>query len=347
MSVALENRAIYIPAVGYTFWDKWKKNRRHRECYDLKWFSPRSFFCYPYALISAFYGKDYDRYWRHKSGYPKDYLLITDSGGYQLIENPSAIEPNASLRWQERNADVGFVLDVPPRKGSNFGDCLKKSVKNFQIFEQNRKNYDMKLYNVLQAGQNMNEMEMWYNAVKSFDFDGWCLSASSYKIQVQGYLMLHLEDARNLNGNFHLFGSTSMRTMFTMAMISHYFETPITFDSTSYTIGSRYREFLRPMNLKEPLSFGRNAKRIEVNPCNCPVCSRVTLDDLYSQERDALAPLLLDLHNMYWTIEVNKKINNLVDNQEALEAYAQSVGELKTVQYVQDMLDEYDSLGLL
>ena len=56
-----------------------------------------------------------------------------------------------------------------------------------------------------------------------------------------------------------------------------------------------------------------------------------------------MTPLLLDLHNMYWMTEVNKKINSLVEQQdpEALEAYAQSVGELETVQYVQDLLDEY------
>ena len=341
MAIALGNRAIYIPAVGVTFWDKWKENRRHNE-YDLKWFSPHSFFQYPYALIS--YGIKPDQYWRRKSGYPDDYLLITDSGGFQLSggENPSSIGSNASLRWQERNADIGFALDVPPRKDSDFGDCLKRSVENFKIFERNRSNYDMKIYNVLQSGRNLDEMEMWYNATKDFDFDGWCLSASTDEMQVLGYLMLHMEDAKNLDGNFHLFGHSSTATMLTMAMLSRHFDTLITFDSTSYTIGSQYRKFFRPMNLKKPLSFGRMARRIDANPCNCPVCTHTTLDDLYSQT-NKMTPLLLDLHNMYWMTEVNKKINSLVEQQdpEALEAYAQSVGELKTVQYVQDLLDEY------
>lgn len=344
--IALDNRAIYLPAVGTQFWGCWKKNLRHNG-YDLKWFSPYSLFRHPYALISASFGIKNDLYWRDKCGYPKDCLLITDSGGFQIAKGtPSPIGPNASLSWQELNANIGVVLDVPPRKNSDFGDCLKRSVENFKIFERNRENYDMKLYNVLQSGQTLTQMESWYDSVKSFDFDGWCLSASNDEMQVLGYLMLHEQDAKDLHGHFHLFGRSSTRTMLTMAMLSKHFKTPITFDSSAYTMGSRYRQFYQPMNTKKIEKFGRTAERIEVNPCNCPVCSASTLDDLYSQT-NPVTPVLLDLHNLYCLIGVNKKINSLVNDREALEAYAQSVGELKTVQYVQGLLDEYDSRGLL
>ena len=340
--IALENRAIYIPAVGTNFWGCWKKNLRHRD-FDLKWFSPHSLFRYPYALIRAGFGINYDLYWRERCGYLKDCLLMTDSGGYQISKG-GHIDPNVSLGWQELNADIGIVLDVPVRKDSNFGDCLKRSAKNFRIFERNRQNYQMKIYNVLQSGRTMTEMKMWHDAVKGFSFDGWCLSASNEKMQVLGYLMLHENDAKDLHGHFHLFGSSGMKTMLTMAMLSKHFDTPITFDSSSYTMGSRGRRFYRPMNLKDPIPFGRDATRINVNPCHCPICSNATLDDLYSQKKGALAPNLLDLHNMYQFIEVNNEINNLVrqDDSEALKTYAQSVGELDTVQNVEVMPNAYE-----
>ena len=345
MSIALGKRATYIPAVGGGFWPRWQKNTRH-DGYDLKWFSADSFFQYPYALISAYYGIDADWYWRHKSGYPKDYPLIGDSGGFQLINNPDAISPIASLKWQERNVDIGIALDVPTRKESNFVGCLKRSVKNFEVFERERENYQMKFYNVLQSGQNMTEMKMWYDATKGFcSFDGWCLSASSNEMQVLGYLLLDEKGAKDLHGHLHLFGSSSPATMLTMAMLSKHFDTPITFDSTSYIGGSLQREFLRPMNTKDTIRFGKNkSTRLDVNPCHCPVCTHTTLDDLYSQT-DPATPLLLDLHNMYQFIEVNNEINNLVrrDDPEALESYAHSVCELQTVRRVQTTLDKYES----
>jgi queuine/archaeosine tRNA-ribosyltransferase len=347
MSVALENRATYVPAVGGGFWPGWQKNTR-RDGHDLKWFSPHSFFRYPYALISAVYGIDNNLYWRHRCGYPKDCPLIGDSGGFQLVNNPDAIGPRASLKWQERNVDIGIALDVPTRKDGNFVGCLKRSIKNFEVFEQERENYQMKFYNVLQSGSTMAEMKIWYEATKSFDFDGWCLSVSSNEMQVLGYLLLDEKGEESLHGNFHLFGSTSTATMLTMAMLSKHFDTPITFDSTSYIGGSLQREFLRPKNTKDTIRFGRNkSTRLDVNPCHCPVCTHTTLDDLYSQT-DPVTPLLLDLHNMYQFIEVNNEINNLVrrDDPEALESYAHSVGELATVRRVEIALDKYESDGL-
>jgi len=340
--IALENRAIFLPAVGTNFWGHWKQNRRHRN-FDLKWFSPHSFFRYPYALISAGVALNYnDIYWRDACGYPKDCLLMTDSGGFQLSKGKH-IDPNVSLSWQELNTDIGIVLDVPVRKDSVFEENLRQSVKYFEIFERNRENHDMKLYNVIQ-GRNLQEMTRWWRAVKDFKFDGWCLSAPDKKMQVLGYLMLHENEAENLDGHFHLFGTTNTATMLTMAMLSKHFNTPITFDSTSYTIGSRFRQFLCPRHLKNPLTFGRYDPRIDANPCHCPVCLHVSVDDLYSQT-NPVTPVLLDLHNMYQYIEVNNHINSLVrrGDPQALESYAESVGELETVQSAEVMLDAYEN----
>jgi len=346
--MAREKRAIFVPAIGTQFVSAWRSNITYKG-FNYAWWTAPSFFNYRYALISAPFGIKNDIWWRDQCGYPKDSLLMTDSGGFQICSSakngkPAPIGVNASLRWQEKNSDIAFNLDVPLVTNGAFDICLKKSLANFTTFERNRENYDMKLYNILH-GRNLREIETWYIAVKDFDFDGWGIGIKGgiYK-QVFAYLMLHEKDAPNLQDNMHLFGTSSLPCMLALAMLSKHFGTALTFDSSSYNTGARFRSFNLPLDVRHKKSFGREAERMMANPCHCPVCSSATLEDLYSQTNPA-TPLLLSLHNLYQYIEVNKIINEKVDDEEAIGQYAESWGELELVQNVHSMLEEYDHGG--
>jgi tRNA-guanine family transglycosylase len=346
--MTLDKRAIFVPAVGPQFFSYWKKNLTYKG-FDFKWFTASSFFQYRYALISASFGINNAWYWRDETGYPKDGLLMTDSGGYQIASYErkgmkAKISSEASLRWQENNSDIGFNLDVPLTDNS-FDACLNRSLANFQLFERKRRNYNMKLYNVLH-GRDLQEIEAWYAAVKDFDFDGWAIGVKgNIYTQILAYLVLHEKDAPNLQDNIHIFGTANLQSMIALAMLSKHFNTAITFDSSTYSRASGFRDWYLPMDVRHKLSLGRNAERSMVfNPCKCPVCSNSTLDDLYSQI-DPRTSLLIALHNLYQFIKVNEIIDMKVENEAAFQEYVEGVGEKKLVENINRMLEEYEFCG--
>ena len=275
---------------------------------------------------------------------------MTDSGGFQIASDsrkgkPATVLPRASLRWQERNADIAFNLDVPPVKDSEFEDNLQESLKNYALFAKERENHEMKLYNVLH-GNTLHQFEKWLASTRSFDFDGWAIgSGSNIYTKLLAYLVLHEQDASNLHGNIHFFGTSSLTSMLAFAMLSKRFKTPVTFDSTSYLVGARFRKWLMPMSVGKFIDVGRKATdHIEVNPCKCPVCRLCTIEDLYSQTNSA-TPMLISLHNLYQFIKVNDRINRLVEDEDAFQQYAESSRESKLVLNIDGMLEEYERGG--
>lgn len=344
--INLEKQANYVPAIGEQFITYWNKSHSYKD-FDFKFFTEKSLFKYKYMLATAYYRiiqGDND----HRSSYPDDIVFIADSGGYQ-IESFSRkgkvvnITPMQVLRWIEQNADIGMNLDVPP--WNTFNDPLKRSVENFGIFEKNRINYNFKLYNVLH-GKSLNEITTWYNAVKQFSFDGWAIGidpAANVYLQLIGYMYLHEHDALNLSGSCHFFGMSGLPNMISLAMLSNYFDTAITFDSSSYNIGSRFRHYTMPENIRYRVKFGRDSrKQLKSMPCSCPVCCNTTISELYVQD-DIIAPLLISLHNLYQHIKVNKFVNTIVCDNDFLEQYALSVNELKLVRNINNMFRDYSS----
>ena len=347
----LEKKAIFVPVMpDMVRSDFWKKNYLYND-HDIKYFTPKSFFRYNYILTSTYYEIDKKtENFRSSYEYPEDYILITDSSGFQMATFARAnkkfgMSPLQILRWMEANANIAMNLDVPP--WDDFNASMKASKENFKFFETNRLNYDMKLYNILH-GKTLDEMKTWYHNVKDFNFDGWALGvrpADNVYLQVLGYMFLHENDASHLNTNFHMFGISGIKNMLVMAMLSNHFDSAITFDSSSYDSGTRFRRFHFPKDLRFSTDFGRSATRsMKSIPCNCPVCRNTTIEMLYKQNGPE-AYLLLPLHNLYQYIEVNRMVNALVTDEYAFTEYAKSVDEEKTINTVSSMFKDYETLG--
>ena len=105
----------YIPAVsvgatlgltekGVKFKDK-----------SINWWSDDALFSYPHMMISAYHGinQKYDEV-RKKFKVGKNVKLWGDSGGFSRVSIEKSVDPLLVLRWLERNANVGFILDYPP-----------------------------------------------------------------------------------------------------------------------------------------------------------------------------------------------------------------------------------------
>jgi tRNA-guanine family transglycosylase len=349
---SLEKKAIFVPAVsGSVRGHFWKKNYVYND-HDVKFFTDKSYYKYNFALTSTYYEfENNTKNFRKEYNYPDDYILLTDSGGFQVAtftrkNKPINITPMQTLRWMEDNADIAMNLDVPP--WDDFNASLKKSKENFAYFQKNRINYDMKLYNILH-GKTLDEMKIWYHEVKEYNFDGWALGvrpADNVYLQVIGYMFLHEMNASHLNTNFHMFGISGIKNMLVMAMLSNHFDASLTFDSSSYDSGTRFRRFHFPKDIRFSTDFGRTAKKtMKTIPCNCPVCRHTSIDILYKQNGPE-AYLLLPLHNLYQYIEVNRMVNALVTDEYAFEEYAKSVNEEKTINIVNQMFMDYNEIGV-
>jgi len=346
--------AIYVPANGQQFESYWKvQPDLTYHGFDIRHFTEKSFFRYKYSLTNAYYNltrKIIDV--RSCFRYPTDEIVIGDSGGFQIAANKRKgktmdIEPMAILRWMESNVNIGMNLDMP--LWGSFQESLKWSKENFGLFQSSRSNYDMKLYNI-QHGRNLSEIRTWYDMAKEFQFDGWAIGikpSNNVLLQLLGFVYLHEHDALNLKNGVHFFGVSGVQNMIALAILSEHFGMDITFDSSSFNMGSRIRAYYLPWSVRNFASFGRNQKKIMTKlPCNCPVCQNTTVEELYNQETP-LTPVLLSLHNLYQFITVNNEINCMAKDPEVLMEYARSINEQKLTSIVYDFLTRYDSVGYL
>jgi queuine/archaeosine tRNA-ribosyltransferase len=336
------NNAIYVPAIGEQFNSCWNRKLSYKD-YDLKFFTKKSHFDYDTVLQCAYYGLQKDNNgstYRENIGLDKNKTLIGDSGGFQMLSLPDCkLTPIDSLRWQEENANIMMNLDVPPNFGGGydyerFKLALKKSVVNFKLFEKERQNYKSKLYNVLH-GDNTQLMEMWYNDVKDFNFDGWAVGVNPNSdpiVQAMGVMFLHEKgelDKSNITGT-HFFGKSGKHITPTMTYIASKFpKIKVTYDSSSYNIGSIYRTYYMPYDIGPHLSFGEKFKtenpNLENLPCNCPVCKSIDNIDIING-KEIYAGTLISLHNMYQYIEYQRMLNNLISNKDKFMSYIKEIG---------------------
>ena len=224
-------------------------------------------------------------------GFSKDDILISDSAGFQIAMfhlkgAECKIKPIDSLRWQEENADVGFILDYPPTTSRTFDYkhfkwCLGKTVEMCKFFQDNRKNKDMKLLNVMH-GESYETQSKWYEAIKDFDFDGWAIGVKpSADPMLQALSFMFLWEKGEFKKDsckwLHFFGTSGKHVVPTLIYAASFLpdHIDVSYDSSSYNIGSIYRTYYMPFDIGPHLSFGNKFKLnsgLTKLPCKCPVC---------------------------------------------------------------------------
>ena len=104
--------------------------------------------------------------------------VVGDSGGFSLIggsiTTPHKVFRVQVLQWQERNCDVGIVLDVPTRSlnvrksgYTRFEECLDQTQENTQYAIDNRSSSDFILCNVMQ-GRDHAEADAWFQRMSPY-----------------------------------------------------------------------------------------------------------------------------------------------------------------------------------
>jgi hypothetical protein len=347
------NKAIYVPAIGEQFVSTWKRGLiytgKDGKKYDMKFFTKDSHFLMDVALQSIYYAKNGvnrngKTSYRDLIQYPKDKILITDSGGFQIASFKKKGEvcdltPLDSLRYQEENADIAMNLDIPPNLDGNptyddFIKALDVSIENFKLFEKERVNYKMKLLNVLH-GETLEMMDIWYSKVKDFKFDGWAIGIKppfDPLLQALGFMYLYEkgEFDKDSCANIHFFGTSGKHVVPTIVYAAYKLNKKmmVTYDSSSYNIGSIYRTYYLPFDIGPHLSFGDkfkiiNPKLVEL-PCKCPVC--LSIKDINELNTgDIYAGTLISLHNLYQYQYYNDILNNLVPCRDLFIEYIKKI----------------------
>lgn len=353
----VEANNIFVPSMSGMENRSFLKLKDGDRKYDISWWrldendEPLSFYYYPYLLVSYWYGKDNDDF-RAKFGMPpKDkFEICGDSGGFQVVTQNVTVDPIECLRWQEKNCNWGFTLDIPPllrvgdganswslAKGGELVSCQEKTAKNAKIMYDAWEDDDYEMVFVAHGyrwKQMMNAREVLKKTTElDFgDFSGISISCKdSHALNIaQGclYGINNLDDGQR----FHYLGLSGYKT--TMILIYAFTYRPdinLTMDSSSYGSQGNIRRVYWMDDMKNVLEFGKNnTSYIKNLPCNCPIC-RVVLNPEVLRNPGSLPGGLISLHNLYVYVNFVEKLKALSTNPIELRRYIiKNVPSLKT-----------------
>lgn len=339
-------KAIYVPALLTGVENPIKrclvpgnKFGLFKDKWDPSWWTTQSMFHYPYLLVSYYYsGKIQD--YRKTLRIPDDVMMMADSGGYSIATQGAVIDPVQVLRWQERNSNVAFALDIPPTGVENvtrispgkvvyhaqmkFEQNAEQTRKHNVIFQNNRTSDKLKIYNVIH-GYNPQLLQTWWDYVTpGIDFDGYASGAKPGSNALLQAMILMFMYNKGVRKNVHLLGVAGIAVMPLLVWASQYIDN-ITFDSSSYGYGSRTRAYVYPDKIREYTHFGRkfNTKEHPMNVlyCKCPICQEVKTPDYFLENNVTWPGLLISLHNLWCSKQYIENLNYTLHEKKDKEGF--------------------------
>ena len=279
------------------------------------WWEEDSIFYHDSLLISAFYGIELENC-RKALNISKDVLFIGDSGGYQILTMGVNISPLRVIQWFNRSeVDIGFTLDLPVKLNDSneiFDKKMLKSNTNANLMIENRGKIKS-LYLVVH-GNSVDKMETWYReGTKEHDWDGICMAKRSPTVMTTARI-LSFAISKGVK-NMHILKATSWDDLCLLYYFSDKFDL-LTSDSSSYSYGARYREYINPLSGR-PIFMGERFAgkngNLKTLPCRCPACSTTTLEELNSNKKDI--GTLINVHNLWLQLDWIYKLNVIKDDK--------------------------------
>jgi len=274
----------------------------------MHWNIPPKYFFYPYLLVSPFVtGMTRTR---ASFGPNNDKLKIyADSGGYQVVTQNKKVSALDVLAWQEKIADVGFTLDVPPLSytcstknynyypESYFQKCMVKSIESANMMMGARDNPKMQLWAVIQ-GKNSEEITRWYKEqTKYHEFEGYVIAITAAVGAVKDTFSWigQLQAVTKWGTNVHFLGRSEPLLAIILAKLSRVTGKHYTYDTSSAVVGPRFGKYYDPY-FHTLLWLSKDKEKrpnITSTPCDCPVCSKHSLEEIATTQH------LITLHNVY------------------------------------------------
>lgn len=260
----------------------------------------------------------------------------------------------AILNWLEFTADYSMILDIPAwaaapvnreRTGlTSFNDCLKGTLFNNDFFLKHRLGAT-KFLNVLQGGNNT-EADIWYDAVKHYQFEGWAMGGNNMRdIDLAIRRLITLRDEGLLDPGrdvVHFLGTSKLEWAVILTAIQRKLrETTnpnlkITYDCASPFIATAHGQvYTQHVHRNDRFSYimdkAPDSKLLSGSnvafPWNSPIAERINMGDVCwykpgmlnklgkegKTSWDSFSYFLYMAHNVYQHIESVQRANELAD----------------------------------
>lgn len=301
----------------------------------LHWVKDNPYFYYPYVFVSPFVtGMKSNR----ETDFPEAKYITADSGGYQIgvhQKDSKGVSVIDVLRWQEGIADVAFTVDIPtfsyeqeikhtdytrPTIYRHYTDkyfekAMKQSVLNANKMYEAQENEKMELWGVCQGG-NYNDLKKWFKSLtKEHRFDGYTFPmASTFSPRAKEDWLGQIRFAKEAGTNFHFLGRCEPLLVTIFAKLSLKTGKYYTYDTSSAAGGLMLGKYHDPYSLRS-LSYAKKVEHVNFdldgpNPCDCPVCSKHTVDEMIN------GYYKLYLHNVYVRQAYNNYVNVMVQDDD-------------------------------
>ncbi len=237
-----------------------------------------------------------------------DYLdfqgpIMTDSGAYQLMEYGEIPLTNQEvLEFQEKiNTDIRVILDTPTASSDkeDVKKAVEKTIKRLKESQEHIKGKEALYTGPVQGWRYPELMKKCIDTEKNLDYDIHAIGSIVPTMERYNYFKLvkpmriakqRLPEDRPI----HLFGAGHpMLLPFAVAMGMDLF------DSASYSLYAQDNRYITPRGTKK-------VKDIHYLPCECPVCSKNTIEDL-KENKEKLAK-----HNLHVTLQEIEKIKQAI-----------------------------------
>lgn len=317
---------------------------------DLDFLNSRSNLTYwPHLLYSAMFGVDDKEQPTIVSRRDrKTSFVFGDSGGYAVIggslQYSQASFRQAVLEWQERDCDVGVILDVPtralmiPKSGyTSLQECLDRTIANLRWALDHRSSSSLKLLNVMQ-GRSHQEARFWLQKVAPYKADGLAIAGDT-RLDMWFWLARFREMLDNHEfdhiRHIHFLGTSQpafavLATALQRAMRQHVRpDISVTFDSSlAFRVAQQFGQFTTGLSLGRDgfkltsQKLARKGGLVNRNapfPFSSPIGDRCTVGHFLPGQDSQCAALdetgvqLLSNHAVYAELSAILQANRLVD----------------------------------
>lgn len=390
-----------IPAISEQILNVLFRNKETLKSHSLNWWTNNPPFTMSGGLLSAYYlymrtGEDFKNF-RSSINFPKDSIFMIDSGGFELesqqlnpdkahINTIKALTPSKVLEIQESNAqpnDVGIILDRPPYKKvirndksvdwihdpAFFKSSMEFTSSNTQYALSNRTSPNLKLYGVLQ-GEEYEHMIEWYNEMKSYNVDGWCVVPTPKSNHMKTAMFISLLLENQITKPIHFLGISGFNSLALIIYLLRkdqnnipYYPSLLTSDSSSYNSGAKNRSYTLPSNHRSNIVIGnieekldsdnmgnvfiskkRNSLTIPLShlPCLCPVCENTSVEEMRSSTNTG--SIAASLHNLYQQKLMITILTSLISHPPTYIDYVSKHNDPNTSIELKSMFSLFDNI---
>lgn len=331
-------------------------------------------------LINPYHHADIFQRIKDKGLLLDDSIILADSGGLQEITlNKIKYTPEEVFQWQQQHSHIGMSVDclpfITPKDGTNkpgsfggwffdaknFDSYAKKSKENIDVTKKYRdkiKYPNFNFYGIIQ-GKSYDWYLRWYKIIKDDVYlDGYSCKAPNVNPMTLAETCIFA--INNIAKPIHFLGIGNLSRSIVLYYAAKYFKQPVTFDSSSYDIGTQYRSYLLPSMMNRKLRFV-NPKNlgeygdgvcnmndiVDVDDlsdmCDCVVCQAIgdKCGDMIKNNSPILGGLL-SVHNLIVNLRWIGYVKKIANNKYKLEEFVKYNFEQHLVDKILKAFDMID-----